>query len=106
MRQFGLIGYPLSHSFSQQFFTDKFEREGLKDCQYRTYPVKTIAEFPALLKSHPALEGINVTIPYKEQVLRYLDTQSPVVQAVGACNCIRIQQGKLTGHNTDVTGFE
>lgn len=106
MREFGLIGYPLSHSFSQKYFTDKFEQEGLKDCHYQAYPVKTIGEFPALLKSHPALEGINVTIPYKEQVLRYLNEQSPVVQQVGACNCIRIRQGKLTGYNTDVTGFE
>ena len=106
MRQFGLIGYPLSHSFSQKFFTDKFEKEGLADCKYTAYSIPAIAELPGLLKSHPSLEGLNVTIPYKEQVLRYLTEQSPVVQQVGACNCIRIQQGKLTGYNTDVLGFE
>jgi len=106
MRQFGLIGYPLSHSFSKKYFTDKFMQEGLADCSYAAYPIAGIGELPALLKSHPSLEGLNVTIPYKEQVLRYLTEQSPVVQQVGACNCIRIQQGRLTGYNTDVTGFE
>ena len=106
MRQFGLIGYPLSHSFSQKYFTDKFMQEGLADCSYTAYPIAGIGELKALLKSHPSLEGLNVTIPYKEQVLRYLTEQSPVVQQVGACNCIRIQQGRLTGYNTDVTGFE
>ncbi len=106
MRQFGLIGYPLSHSFSRNYFTGKFEREGLTDCNYEAYAIPAITEFPALLKKHPLLEGLNVTIPYKEQVLRYLTAQSPVVQEVGACNCIRIQQGKLAGYNTDVVGFE
>ncbi|HEY4151672.1 MAG TPA: shikimate dehydrogenase [Chitinophagaceae bacterium] len=106
MRQFGLIGYPLSHSFSQKFFTDKFEKEGLKDCRYEAYSIPAIAELPALLKKHPSLEGLNVTIPYKEQVIRYLSEQSPVVQEVGACNCIRIKEGKLVGYNTDVIGFE
>ena len=81
-------------------------QEGLADCSYTAFPIAGIGELPALLKSHPSLEGLNVTIPYKEQVLRYLSEQSPVVQQVGACNCIRLQQGKLTGYNTDVTGFE
>jgi len=107
MRQFGLIGYPLSHSFSQKYFTDKFEKEGLAgEYRYQAYPIKTIAELPRLLQSNPSLEGLNVTIPYKEQVLRYLTEQGPIVQQVGACNCIRIKDGKLTGYNTDVLGFE
>jgi len=70
MRQFGLIGYPLSHSFSQKYFTDKFMQEGQADCSYTAYSIPTIAELPGQLKSHPALEGINVPIPYQEQVLR------------------------------------
>lgn len=105
MRAFGLIGYPLGHSFSKGFFTEKFQREQI-DAQYENYPIPAISEFPELLARHPQLEGLNVTIPYKEQVIPYLDELSPVVAAIGACNCIRIQQGRLIGYNTDVVGFE
>jgi shikimate dehydrogenase len=106
MRQFGLIGYPLSHSFSKKYFTEKFEREGLTDCIYENYPISAIDELIALLKNYPALEGINVTIPYKEQVVSFLSGRSAVVEKINACNCIKIENGKLFGHNTDVTGFE
>jgi shikimate dehydrogenase len=106
MRKFGLIGYPLSHSFSKKYFTEKFEKEGLKDCVYDIYPIESIAQLPALLNADPSLEGLNVTIPYKEQVIPYLTHKSEVVQKTGACNCIKIAGGKLTGHNTDVAGFE
>jgi shikimate dehydrogenase len=106
MRQFGLIGYPLSHSFSKKYFTEKFEREGLADCIYENYPISSINELTALLKHYPALEGINVTIPYKEQVLSFLSERSAVVEKINACNCIKIKNSKLFGHNTDVTGFE
>ncbi len=106
MRQFGLIGYPLSHSFSKKYFTEKFEKEGLKACAYENYPIASVNELPALLKSNPLLEGINVTIPYKEEVLSFLSLQSEVVQEIKACNCIKIKNGKLVGYNTDVTGFE
>lgn len=105
MRQYGLIGYPLGHSFSQRFFSEKFEKEGWEDCSYSNFPIASITELPELLKSRSGLLGLNVTIPYKEAVLGYLDTKSPVVKAVGACNCIRIDKGKLTGYNTDVEGF-
>ncbi len=106
MRQFGLIGYPLSHSFSKNYFSQKFIDEGIADCNYELYPIKSIDELPALLKSIPDLNGINVTIPYKEAVLPFLNEVSTAVKEIGACNCIRVQDGHLTGFNTDVTGFE
>jgi len=105
MRRYGLIGYPLTHSFSQKYFTEKFEREGISGCVYVNFPIASIDELPAVL-ADPELCGLNVTIPYKEQVLAFLDERSPVVAAIGACNCIRIEGGILTGHNTDVVGFE
>lgn len=105
MRIFGLIGYPLSHSFSKGFFAAKFEKEGLNDCKYENFPIASIAEFASLLRQEPALEGINVTIPYKEQVITFLDWKSEVVKKIGACNCIKIINGNLYGFNTDTTGF-
>lgn len=106
MRLYGLIGYPLSHSFSKKYFTEKFEREGLKDCRYELFPLSSIDALPQLLKEHPELCGLNVTIPYKEQVLSYLHSENELVQAIRACNCIDIRNGKLKGYNTDVLGFE
>jgi shikimate dehydrogenase len=106
MRHFGLIGYPLSHSFSKKYFTEKFAKEGWNDCLYENHAIATVDALPGLLKDNPLLEGINVTIPYKEQVIPFLFHQSEVVKAIQACNCIQIQNGKLTGYNTDVTGFE
>src|SRR5450432_1491734 len=106
MRQFGLIGYPLSHSFSKKYFTEKFDVEGLHDCSYENYAIATVDALPALIKNNPLLEGINVTIPYKEQVIPFLYGQSAVVKQIGACNCIKIDNGKPLGYNTDVTGFE
>ena len=106
MRQFGLIGYPLSQSFSQKFFTQKFEKELLKDCRYDTFSIPSIDDLPAILKSNPELCGLNVTIPYKEQVLSYLHEKTDLVKKIKACNCIKIKKGKLTGHNTDAPAFE
>jgi len=105
MRLFGLIGYPLGHSFSKPWFNAKFEREGL-DAFYENYPITQIEELNRLLEENPALEGINVTIPYKESVIPFLHLKSEVVEETGACNCIRIRNGKLEGFNTDVVGFE
>lgn len=105
MRAFGLIGRPLSHSFSQRFFTRKFEQAGIADCRYQNYELRGIEELTGLLDTVPTLEGLNVTIPYKEQVLSFLDEMDPVVQAIGACNCIKISGGRLIGFNTDATGF-
>ena len=105
MRIFGLIGYPLTHSFSKKYFTEKFEKEGLDDCRYELFPIDTIRELPALIARYPGLEGLNVTIPYKKQVLSYLDQTAFIPQGLEACNCILIQEGRLLGYNTDVTGF-
>jgi shikimate dehydrogenase len=106
MKRYGLIGYPLSHSFSQKYFTEKFQREGITGCVYENFPLAAIDEFPALIQQHSDLHGLNVTIPYKEKVIPFLTSQSEVVQAIGACNCIRIVNGQFIGHNTDVVGFE
>ncbi|GAA4313049.1 shikimate dehydrogenase [Compostibacter hankyongensis] len=106
VREFGLIGYPLGHSFSRQFFAEKFAREGHTDCRYENYPLENIGLFPALLEQHPALEGLNVTIPYKQQVMPFMDELSDAASEVGAVNCIRFQKGMRKGYNTDVIGFE
>lgn len=106
MTHFGLIGYPLSHSFSEGYFTAKFEHLGIADryC-YKTYPLPLITDFPDLLAAQPAFRGINVTIPYKEAVIPYLDELSPAARDIGAVNTILIEEGKLIGYNTDVIGF-
>jgi shikimate dehydrogenase len=106
MKLFGLIGYPLGHSFSKQYFTEKFEREGIKDCIFEAFPIPSIGAFPALLLSNPHLKGLSVTIPYKEQVLQFVDEMSEEVSAIGATNSIKITGGKLTAYNTDIAGFE
>jgi shikimate dehydrogenase len=106
MRLFGLIGYPLSHSFSKKYFTKKFEQEGLTDCRYELFPIATIKELPAILTKYPELEGLNVTVPYKQQVLSYLHSTENIPAGTEACNCIHIKESKLIGYNTDVIGFE
>jgi shikimate dehydrogenase len=105
MREFGLIGYPLSHSFSKKYFTQKFSHEGI-DAVYENYPLKDIAGLASVIEEHPLLEGINVTIPHKQSVISYLHKMSAVVEETGACNCIRIKNKTLEGFNTDVIGFE
>lgn len=102
---FGLIGYPLSHSFSKKYFGEKFAREGITDCYYELFPIERIEELPAILEAHPNLRGLNVTIPYKEAVFDYLDEVEAGARAVGAVNVIRIRDGKLSGYNSDVYGF-
>jgi shikimate dehydrogenase len=106
MRRFGLIGYPLGHSFSQKYFTGKFASEGIHGCCYELFPIPDIALFPSLWQTYPDLVGLNVTIPFKEKVIPYLDGMSEVVRTSGACNCIHRTSDGLVGHNTDVTGFE
>ena len=103
---FGLIGYPLSHSFSKKYFTEKFEQEGLSNCWYENFPIASIDELRKIFENNPGLLGLNITIPYKEQVLPFLHESSEAVRQVGACNCIKIISGKLHGFNTDVIGFE
>lgn len=106
MKQFGLIGFPLSHSFSKKYFTEKFLKEGLGDFFYELFPIESIDELAALLQQNPQLCGINVTIPYKEKVLPFLYEVNDAVKNIGACNCIKIKNGKLYGFNTDAFGFE
>ncbi|TWF37406.1 shikimate dehydrogenase [Chitinophaga polysaccharea] len=105
MKMYGLIGYPLSHSFSKGFFKEKFEKENITGCQYENYPIPGITEFITLLEAHPQLQGLNVTIPYKEVVIPFLDELSDAAARIGAVNCIHFNGGKKTGYNTDVIGF-
>ncbi len=105
MKLYGLIGFPLGHSFSKQYFTEKFNAEKL-DCKFENFPIEDITLLPGLLKENPDLTGLCVTIPYKEKVIPYLDTLSEEVKHIQACNSIYIKNGKLTGYNTDTAGFE
>lgn len=115
MRLFGLIGFPLSHSFSEKYFAEKFQREGIKDALYKAFPITDISLVPDLIKSHPDLRGFNVTIPYKEQIIPLLDELDETARVVGAVNCVVLTSPHspvsplptpiLTGYNTDVHGF-
>ena len=105
MKRYGLLGRTLKHSFSQGYFTKKIAEQGINDAVYQNFEIATIEELPQLLRSYPDLKGLNVTIPYKEHVLAYLAEKTALVQAIGACNCIKIEDGKLTGYNTDAVGF-
>ncbi len=106
MRKFGLIGYRLSHSFSKKYFSEKFEKEGLSGCRYDLYEIDDISEIKSVLDQNPELEGLNITIPYKEKVLPFLDNLDPVCELIGAVNCIQIRNGNLKGFNTDYFGFK
>ena len=108
MKYFGLIGFPLGHSFSKKFFTEKFESENI-DAQYDLYELTDISEFEALSKK-TVLCGLNVTIPYKEKIIQYLDELDDTAAVIGAVNVIKfIQEGeklKFKGYNSDAIGFE
>lgn len=105
MKQYGLIGYPLGHSFSKKYFTEKFENAKL-DCRFDNFSIEKIELLPKVLDDNPDLQGLCVTIPYKEKVIAYLDELSDEVKHIGACNSIHIKNGKLIGYNTDTAGFE
>jgi len=102
---YGIIGYPLYHSFSPGYFNKKFEENHI-DATYITFPLQHINEFHALLANHPEIKGLSVTIPHKEVVIPYLDAMDETAQAIGAVNCIAFKHSIKTGHNTDVIGFE
>ena len=108
MQKYGLIGYPLSHSFSKRFFTAYFEKESI-DAEYLNFEISEISLLPAVLREHPELTGFNVTIPYKEAVIPYLDGCAPNAAAIKAVNTVKIDRSdgniKLTGYNTDLIGF-
>lgn len=108
MDTYGLIGYPLGHSFSMGFFNEKFQNEGI-DAEYRNFEIPSIEQLPDILTMHRRLRGLNVTIPYKEKVISYLDELSEEARVIGAVNVIRIgeRNGKryLKGFNSDIIGF-
>ena len=104
--QLGLIGYPLSHSFSKKYFSDKFEEEKIEGYHYELFPLPTINHLKDLIQTQPNLLGLNITIPYKQDALPYLDEISEEAEKVGAINTIKFENGSLKGFNTDVYGFE
>ena len=125
MKKFGLIGFPLGHSFSEKYFTEKFEKQHLNDHEYKLFPLQNLSDFPNLLKNEENLCGINVTIPHKIGIMYYLDEVDAAAKEVDAVNCIKIthhhdvkslfsgeictmnaQKPHLKGYNTDVYGFE
>ncbi len=125
MKKYGLIGFPLGHSFSEKYFTEKFKKANLNTYQYSLYPLENIKDFPKLLAKDKELYGINVTIPHKIEVMQFLDEVDAAAKEIGAVNCIKIVHGdtvkslfsgelctfkpsdfKLIGYNTDAYGFE
>ena len=108
MDKYGLIGYPLGHSFSISYFNQKFKDENI-DAVYENFEIPTIDLLPEVLDSNPNLKGLNVTIPYKQKVIPFLDNISPEARAIGAVNVIKVihdgKNTKLKGYNSDVIGF-
>lgn len=109
MDKYGLIGFPLKHSFSRKFFTEKFENEHI-DAEYLNFEIPEINQLHQIIASHPELKGLNVTIPYKEVVIPLLDELHPQAEEIGAVNVIKVEQAegkiKLTGYNSDLLGFQ
>ena len=106
-KKFGLIGKDISYSFSKKYFTDKFSKDLFDDCTYENFDISTIEEFPNVLKENPDLKGLNITIPYKEAIIPFLDTMSDKAFRIGAVNVIRFtKKGNLKGYNSDWYGFK
>jgi shikimate dehydrogenase len=105
MKRFGIIGYPLAHSLSKKYFTEKFEKLGLKDHVYAIFPMENISAFPGLVRDTPGLAGLSVTIPHKETVIPFLNELDETARGIGAVNCIHITGNNLKGYNTDAFGF-
>jgi len=109
MKQFGLIGFPLTHSFSKGYFSEKFLREHISDCSYENFPIESVKRIRNILESNRQLKGLNVTIPYKEQVIPFLHSVDEAALKVGAVNTIKVMDAggvvHLKGFNTDVYGF-
>ncbi len=105
MRKFGLIGKTLKHSFSANYFAEKFEREGILDCSYSLFELASIEEVTSLIEREKELCGFNITVPYKKQIFPYLDSIDVEAERIGAVNCVRIEDGKLKGYNTDIMGL-
>lgn len=109
MRKYGLIGFPLGHSFSQKYFTEKFAREQINNCSYENFPIDSVDLLPELIRDNTDLCGLNVTIPHKTNILKYVDVKDPAVIEIGAANVLKIKrlEGKLQiyGYNSDITGI-
>ena len=105
MRLYGLIGYPLGHSFSKKYFSEKFENENIPDCRFENFEIEDIGSFKLILKKKPDLLGCSVTIPHKEKIIPYLEFVSPEATEIGAVNCIKVSNGKASGYNTDWIGL-
>ena len=106
MNLYGLIGYPLGHSFSKKYFTEKFLKEGLNNCSFENFPIPSIVGFSEILQQNSTLKGMAVTIPYKQDVLNFVTESSDEVLFIGAANCIKIDGHSLIAYNTDIIGFE
>lgn len=104
VKKYGLIGYPLTYSFSPSYFAEKFESKGIINSEYQSYPLEKIEDVKILIER--GIVGFNVTIPYKEEIIPYLDDISAAAKAIGAVNTVHVKDGKLTGYNTDVYGLE
>jgi shikimate dehydrogenase len=104
-KKFGLIGKALGHSFSKSFFDEKFKKEGI-NASYVNFELPRIEDFDQLLNNYPELNGINVTVPYKTEIIPFLDELSDKAEEIGAVNTIQFNAGKLIGHNTDAFGFQ
>ncbi len=109
MKTYGLVGFPLTQSFSQKFFTQKFEKENI-DARYLNFEIESIGEFPEIIEDHHDIVGLNVTIPYKEKIISFIQELDPVALEVGAINLVKIIEKKnkpyLIGSNSDVFGFK
>ena len=110
MRIFGLLGYPLHHSRSKEYFNAKFREENLRNCLYENFQLENIADIQTLLSSNPDIEGLNVTIPHKTAVMTFLDDSDNAAKAIGAVNCLKISKNfeiiKIKGFNTDAEAFK
>ena len=105
MKLYGLIGFPLTHSFSKNYFQQKFEKEGINDCRFENFELDHINEMQTMLQQNPSMQGFAITIPHKKKILPFLSDSTPDVQEMQACNCVKIVNGKLYGFNTDTIGF-
>ncbi len=103
---YGLIGFPISQSFSASYFRNKFKNEKIDQTDYVNFPLENIANFPLILKENKNLKGLNVTFPLKEKILEYVNVLHDDVQIIGAANCLKIEKDKIIAYNTDVIGFE
>ncbi len=105
-KQYGLIGFPLSHSFSKKYFEEKFKKDKMRSCVYKNFEIEHISSFPKLILEQKNLRGLNVTAPYKQTVIAYLDELDATAKKINAVNCIKILSDRTIGFNTDVVGFE